>query len=121
MVVEHVVRYAISVPAPRIWLTVYDALFPLRKKALKRKKKHLTSLQKWLKGRKQKFDYLPFDVCVNPVCKHGSESLCFARLFSVFGIADMCVTSLLRELHECVVYQLGRRRLLIMLMFKKLR
>ena len=31
----------------------------------KRKEKHLTSLQKWLKGRRQKFNYLPFDVRVN--------------------------------------------------------
>ena len=31
----------------------------------KRKEKHLTPLKKGLKGRRQKFDYLPFDVRVN--------------------------------------------------------
>ena len=96
---------------------MYDALFSLRK----RKKKHLTSLRKWLKGRKQKFDYLPFDVRVNPGRNMNLSVLpdCFLCL----GSADMYVAHLCREreLHERVVYQLGRRRLLIMLIFKKLR
>ena len=93
------VRFArsFSVPAPRIWLTVYDTPFSSKEKDIEKKKKHLTSLRKWLKGRRQKFDYLPFVVRVNPGRKHGSESLCFARLFSVFGISGHMLSHLCRE------------------------
>ena len=53
-------------------------LFLLRE----RKKTHLTSLRKWLKGRRQTFDYLQFDVWVNM----GLNLSVFAKLSSVFGI-----------------------------------
>ena len=61
----------------------------------KRKEKHLTSLRKLLKGRRQKFDYLLFDVRVN-----------MGLNLSVFcvGIGSMYVSHILRiELHERVV------------------
>ena len=41
-----------------------------------------------LEQRTQKAKVRLFDVCVNPGHKHGSESLCFARLFSVSGIGN---------------------------------
>ena len=80
--------------------------------SLKKKKKKLTSLRKWLKGKRQKFDYLPFDVRINMGLNLSVLPDCLLCL----GSADMYVAHILcRELHERVVYQLRRRRLLISL------
>ena len=65
-----------------------------------------------LKGRRQKFDYMPFDVRVNM----GLNLSVFLDSFLCLGLADMYVAHILRiELHERVVYKLRRRRLLISL------
>ena len=84
------------------------APFSLKKK----KRKTFASLRKLLKGRRQKFDYLPFDVRVNMGLNLSFLPDCFLCL----GSADMYVAHILPiELHERVVYQLRRRRLLISL------
>ena len=53
----------------------------------------------------------------------GFTSLLTEHFDLCLGSADMYVAHICREreLHERVVYQLGRRRLLIMLILKKLR